>query len=509
MKLDRTLINKGIGYIGFGLDQPLTYDDLCVRINRVKHALLQRGVEKNDIVRIDCLSANPDSVAAFFAIAELGCRTPFLHDEIYGTVGYLTKEDISSMVITKEDSVPNDWENINPSLRDFRLSDMLTPIAQGITKGDVMGGIGNKYHYAVGSFGREVITINYSEFVDMPDHDINPSWEVTENDIFVVQTFGDTTYPITQKEMVDKARDCIDIFGYAGKKVVITKSQHHQNSFELCILPALMSARRIFEIPVPDSYTDLDENVNAVSDRLRRTCTLMMKRNGVDLVWGVSEEFHAKGLTYISAQGNDCTDVNSRPTALVLPRPTSGRRGIAVRKTLGSVGEGHVSHTKLTKSVFTSILNTTQAKSVFEIGFNQGHSARLFLEGGAKVHSVDIGYYGSTRVKMKETEEEYSDFTSELRDSKSLVATDYSGFDMVFIDGDHQPEALISDINFACDMGVPYILIDDYCDKWFSHIIEIVDSITTHKIVEKYDYDAQNIGGDDIVPNTMVLLKRC
>jgi hypothetical protein len=488
--LDRKLINKDIGYIGFGEGVPLTYDDLCVRINRVKHALLQRGVQKNDIVRIDCLSANPDSVAAFFAVAELGCNTPLLYDNLWASTDhYMNKENILP-------DPENTWENIRD--KEFRLSDMLTPIAHG-----------NKYHYAAGSFGREVITINYSEFVDMPDHDIEPPWDVTENDLFGLQTFNSLVYPITQKEMVDKARDCIDIFGYAGKKVVITKSQHHQNSFELCILPALMSARRIFEIPVPDSYTDLDENVNAITDRLRRTCTLMMKRNGVDLVWGVSEEFHAKGLTYISAQGNDCTDVNSRPTALVLPRPTSGRRGIALRKTLGSVGEGHVSHTKLTKSVFTSILNTTQAKSVFEIGFNQGHSARLFLEGGAKVHSVDIGYYGSTRVKMKETEEEYSDFTSELRDSKSLVATDYSGFDMVFIDGDHQPEALISDINFACDMGVPYILIDDYYDKWFSHIIEIVDNITTHKIVEKYDYDAQNIGGDDIVPNTMVLLKRC
>ena len=59
--LDRKLINKDIGYIGFGEGVPLTYDDLCVRINRVKHALLQRGVQKNDIVRIDCLSANPDS----------------------------------------------------------------------------------------------------------------------------------------------------------------------------------------------------------------------------------------------------------------------------------------------------------------------------------------------------------------------------------------------------------------------------------------------------------------
>jgi hypothetical protein len=36
-----------------------------------------------------------------------------------------------------------------------------------------------------------------------------------------------------------------------------------------------------------------------------------------------------------------------------------------------------------------------------------------------------------------------------------------------------------------------------------------VDSVNTYKIVASYGYDAQERGGTDLIPNTMVLLKRC
>lgn len=486
MKLDRTLINKGIGYIGFGLDQPLNYEDLCVRINRVKHALLEKGIEKDGFVVINNLSPNPDTIAILFAVAELGCHTQFMPDEVWGHVdsdghtdGFLDPSDYS-----------NEYgpESTRP---EFRCSDMLTPIAQGFLKGDAFGGVGNKYHYAAGSFGREVILTNYSEFETYPDHDIDPPWEVTEDNLFLLQgTSGQLNY-VTQKQIVDKARDCIDIFGYTGKKVAITKSQHHRNSFELCILPALMSARRIFEIPMTDSYLDTNEGIKMLTDRLRRTGTLLMKRNGVDLVWGVERGQQTESLTYLDYQGNDYMDITSRPVRI---NPNH---------------EGHISPTNKTREVFRSILQLTGAESVFEIGFNQGHSSRLFLELGAKVHSVDIGYYQSTKNKMKEVAEEWSLFTYELRDSKTLFPSDYDNIGMVFIDGDHSVEGVVNDINFANDMKVPYILVDDYHPKWFSHIINLVDSVNTYKIVASYGYDAQERGGTDLIPNTMVLLKRC
>ena len=313
MKLNRDLINKDIGFIGFG-ETMLDYDGIAVRINRVKHALLHKGIKKSDVVIICNLSPNVDTIATLFAVAELGCVTQFMPWDDAGH-GDLDLNGNVDFFLKPEDYSDNHGLSDRSTNPEFRVSDMLTEIQNGFTKGQAYGGTGNKYHNAE-PFGNEVILTNYSEFETYSDDDIDPPWEVTEDDLYLVVGTKEEIRHVTQKEIVEKAKDCIDIFGYRDKKVALTKSQHHQNSFELCILPALMSARRCFEMPMPDTimYNEPNNLVTMFMDRLINTCTQMMHRHGVDLVWGVDKEYHIVGLTYISAEGNDYMDITSRPT---------------------------------------------------------------------------------------------------------------------------------------------------------------------------------------------------
>jgi len=312
MKLNRDLINKDIGYIGFN-EKILDYQGFCKRINKVKHALLDKGIKHNNLVILCNLSANIDTVATLFAVAELGCVTQFMPWDDAGHGDSDGEGKVDFFLKPEDYTTQSGRDNSQP---EFRVSDMLTEVQFGFRKGQAYGGAGDKYHYAEGAFGREVILTNFSELESYPDDDIDPPWEVTEDDAFLLLGTKGEMVQVTQKEIVQKAQDCIDIFGYRNKKVAITKSQHHQNSFELCILPAMMSARRCFELPMPDRimYNEPNPMVITFMDRLRNTCTLMMKRHGVDLVWGVDEEFHVDGLKYISAEGNDYMDITSRPT---------------------------------------------------------------------------------------------------------------------------------------------------------------------------------------------------
>jgi hypothetical protein len=170
--------------------------------------------------------------------------------------------------------------------------------------------------------------------------------------------------------------------------------------------------------------------------------------------------------------------------------------------------EGHTLITKRTTDVWKSIIETTGASSVFEIGFNYGHSAKIVLEQGLRVHSIDICAHNHTYPALVDTAKEYDKFTYEMKSSLRCNPYHYiNEFDLMFIDGGHTPRLLINDIRLANNIQVPYILIDDYHPRWFDWLIQVVDDTVSNKvipydIVQTYDYDSS--GG----VNTMILLKR-
>lgn len=125
--------------------------------------------------------------------------------------------------------------------------------------------------------------------------------------------------------------------------------------------------------------------------------------------------------------------------------------------------EGHLLDTEITRLKFRHILGKTRAKRIFEIGFNGGHSARLWLELGAEhVHSIDICKHEYTEDIARELEKTDSRFTFTKIDSNDLDEEALEGYDLLFIDGDHDPETVRNDLLLGAGAGIGYMLIDDY-----------------------------------------------
>lgn len=131
------------------------------------------------------------------------------------------------------------------------------------------------------------------------------------------------------------------------------------------------------------------------------------------------------------------------------------------------IAEGHLVPSDMTRTKFESMLKRSNAKSVFEIGFNAGHSARLFLDimkddPYFRLHSIDIGEHDYVEPLMKELAEQDSRFTYQIIDSQELEMEDVDGYDMLFIDGSHDKDDFRNDLILGIVAQVPFILIDDY-----------------------------------------------
>lgn len=179
--------------------------------------------------------------------------------------------------------------------------------------------------------------------------------------------------------------------------------------------------------------------------------------------------------------------------------------------------EGHVVSSELTCAIFKEILEVTKAKSVFEIGFNYGHSAFtwLSLDNDLKLFSVDIGKYVHTLVNLDKLKTMFGErFNFSVTNSSYVKPSDISDYDLFWIDGDHSDGMLSSDLNLGNAAKSKWILIDDYCygirspgasetsrpQKLVEHYITKKDF--PYSLVKVYDYDC-NAG-----KNPMALLKR-
>jgi hypothetical protein len=172
--------------------------------------------------------------------------------------------------------------------------------------------------------------------------------------------------------------------------------------------------------------------------------------------------------------------------------------------------EGHLIPTDRTVEVFKEIYDIVEPKSIFEIGFNAGHSAFMALEmlPEVKYRSVDICRHAYSMPNGVMLHETYGDrFVLQKADSKRIEYTSLKEFDLIFIDGDHSIKGLTSDITLANNAEIPYMLIDDYHSKWFQSIIDLVDHFLAkeefpYEKVDVFAYDSRD--GD----NSAILLKR-
>lgn len=157
--------------------------------------------------------------------------------------------------------------------------------------------------------------------------------------------------------------------------------------------------------------------------------------------------------------------------------------------------EGHTQTTLATHKMWNYIISTAGSQRVLEIGFNLGHSARIFLEFGLEVHSIDIGENKGTESIMKHLAFMNKNFSYEVANSWDLDYRDYTGYDMMFVDGGHDTVTVLNDILLGVKAGIKWIIVDDYDGKWFGNIIQTVDFMNKRGVLKLRDclsYDASD-----------------
>lgn len=163
--------------------------------------------------------------------------------------------------------------------------------------------------------------------------------------------------------------------------------------------------------------------------------------------------------------------------------------------------------------IFSRVLNIVNPRSILEIGFFKGFSALAMLaQSNATLVSVDpmknlydanVKHDGSKENAIKLQELYGPRFQFIEKDSK-LVYPDLKGrhFDMMYMDGDHWPVGVRNDFNLALDLGIDWILADDF----ITDVRQVYDNEfrTQYFIVALFDREDKHDGK----PIPMALLRR-
>lgn len=107
------------------------------------------------------------------------------------------------------------------------------------------------------------------------------------------------------------------------------------------------------------------------------------------------------------------------------------------------------------------VLALARPMRILEIGYNEGHSARMWLSlSRAVLVSIDIEAHESSLAAL---ESEFgSRFNFVLGNSGlSYPILSQGLFDLVFIDGDHSEKGISDDMELSWKLGAKWLLIDD------------------------------------------------
>lgn len=123
--------------------------------------------------------------------------------------------------------------------------------------------------------------------------------------------------------------------------------------------------------------------------------------------------------------------------------------------------EGHWEHRHV--KIIEYIQSEIHPETMMEIGLNNGTSSSmwLFICPQVKLMSVDIGLHKFVDSVAKKMGDKFGErFTFFKTDSQQLHDMEFPIYDLIFIDGGHQHDVCLSDLNFAVTHA-RYILVDD------------------------------------------------
>lgn len=143
--------------------------------------------------------------------------------------------------------------------------------------------------------------------------------------------------------------------------------------------------------------------------------------------------------------------------------------------------------------VARDILDTSEANSILEIGFNIGYSSSVWLELGVKkLGIIDINNHEDTVPALYAVKEAYKDrkIDWKLCDSKSEEAkTLKSSYELAFIDGEHSYEAAYKDSLLSINYGCKWLVYDDVIENHSNGIYEAITKLEEEgqlEIVKSY-----------------------
>jgi len=168
----------------------------------------------------------------------------------------------------------------------------------------------------------------------------------------------------------------------------------------------------------------------------------------------------------------------------------------------GLYKEGHMLPTPETLDLWRTLKETTDYKSILEIGLNAGHSAAIQLElfPDIKLVSLDVGRHKITLEAVKVLSERFPDrFESILCHStpyaNRVIRGEYPApeVDAVFIDGGHTERDVVNDLDFCKWLGVKDVFVDDTNSSVVSHVLRrFVDNGSIYT-VQDYPYECQGV----------------
>ncbi len=124
------------------------------------------------------------------------------------------------------------------------------------------------------------------------------------------------------------------------------------------------------------------------------------------------------------------------------------------------------------------IVEIVNPKSIFQIGLNMGWSSAMWLElSNAEVVSCDISYKDETISAAEFLENKYPNrfkYVNRLEGGKFNDAVNKK-FDLVFIDGGHLFEDVISDLQLCIDLNIPFFAMDD----WLPDYGQVQDAVNS------------------------------
>lgn len=115
---------------------------------------------------------------------------------------------------------------------------------------------------------------------------------------------------------------------------------------------------------------------------------------------------------------------------------------------------------------FRETIEIVKPKKILEIGFNMGHSSMMWLKlSSASVVSFDVSEKQETFEGATAVYDKYA-LRFDYLDRKYPHTHPLEGFDLCFIDGAHDEENIIKDIEWTKQLRIPYVLFDDWYPRY-------------------------------------------